>query len=144
MGIETLPVTPASGTHFGSDVESLCYVDGKLDVVLVCSQDNEGNLCRLRVRFAEPTGFRFLDELDLARYWISAGFSRGSHVLEVTGGGWSAEEDLLQTYETKRREWLVVSGNACVNVFCALPPEVAELAPDRLPNPDSSSPEFDC
>ena len=132
MGIVTRPITPTRGIPPGSDVESLRYADAELEVVLACSQDEEGKPRRLRVRFIEPTGFRLLDEVDLARYWVSAAFSRGSHVLEVTDGGWSAEEDALQTYETRRREWLVVSGNACVSVFCALPPDVADLTVDAL------------
>jgi hypothetical protein len=124
MHIETRPFAPTNGVHFGSDVESLSYREGNLDVTLACVQDNEGVIHGLKVHFTQPTGFRLLDEADLARYWISKRFATGSHVLEVKNGGWSAEEDVLQSFETERREWLVVSGNACVSVFCSIEPEL--------------------
>lgn len=97
-------------------------------MILACSKDALGLVQGLKIHFTQPSGFRVLDEADLARYWISAGFSRGSHVLEVTRDGWSAEENGLQSFDTDRREWLVVSGNACVNVFCMSEPEVAEIS----------------
>jgi hypothetical protein len=128
MQIETRPFAPTNGVHFGSDVESLSYLDGNLDVILACSQNEEGIIHGLKVHFAQPSGFRLLDELDLARYWMSKSFARGSHVLEVKNGGWSAEEDVLQSFETERREWLVVSGNACVSVFCSLEPELMNIS----------------
>ena len=128
MEIETQAFTPTSGVPFGSDVETLHYSDGNLNIILACSQDGEQTVQGLRVTFAETTGFRVLDELDLARYWNSVSFSRGSHVLEVESGGWSEEEDHFQLFETQRREWLVVTGNACVSVFCSLEPEVAEVS----------------
>ena len=128
MAIETRPFASTHIVHFGSDVESLHYVDGNLTIVLACLRDEEGIVQGLKVNFSRPTGFRLLDELDLARYWISDGFSRGSHVLEVKSGGWSAEEDVLQSFETERREWLVVTGNACVSVFCSLEPEFADIS----------------
>jgi len=128
MQIETRPFAPTNGVHFGSDVDSLRYLDGNLDVVLACSQDEERIVHGLKVHFVQPSGFRLLDELDLARYWRSRGFASGSHVLEVKNGGWSAEEDVLQSFETKRREWLIVSGNACVSVFCSLEPELMNIS----------------
>jgi hypothetical protein len=128
MQVETRPFAPTTGVRFESDVESLSYLDGNLDVILACSQDEEGTIHGLKVHFAQPSGFRLLDELDLARYWMSKSFARGSHVLEVKNGGWSAEEDVLQSFETKRREWLIVSGNACVSVFCSLEPELMDMS----------------
>lgn len=128
MAIETRPFGPTDAVHFGSDVESLNYCDGNLAVVLACSQDNQGIVRGLKVNFSRPTGFRVLDELDLARYWVSDGFTHGCHVLEVKNGGWSAEEDALQSFETARREWLIVSGNACVSVFCSHAPELMEIS----------------
>jgi len=128
MQIETKPFAPTNGVRFESDVESLCYLEGNLDVILACSKSKEGIIQGLKVHFVRPSGFRFLDEVDLARYWMSKSFARGSHVLEVKAGGWSAEEDVLQSFETKRREWLVVSGNACVSVFCLLEPELKDIS----------------
>jgi hypothetical protein len=127
MAIETRQFSPMNGVHWVSDVESLQYLDGDLDITLACSQDEEGIIRGLKVNFSRPTGFRLLDELALARYWSSGGFSSGSHVLEVKNGGWSTEEDVLQSFETERREWLVITGNACVSVFCPLEPELQDL-----------------
>lgn len=126
MAIETRPFSPAIGVHWGSDVESLQYFDGNLAITVACSAE-DGIIQGLKVNFSQPTGFRLLDELSLARYWVSSGFSSGSHVLEVGNGGWSKEENVLQSFETERREWLVVSGNACVSVFCLQEPELQDL-----------------
>jgi len=103
------------------------YIDGRLVVVVACSSDENRQVSGIKVTFPRVTGFRLLDELDLARYWIAKDFPSGSHVLEVKGGGWSSEEDMFQTFETARREWLVVSGNACVSVFCRAEPKITEL-----------------
>lgn len=128
MQIETRPFAPKNGVHFGSDVESLSYLDGNLDVILACSRSDEGIIHGLKVHFRQPSGFRLLDELDLARYWMSKSFASGSYVLKVKDGGWSAEEDMLQSFETERREWLIVSGNACVSVFCSREPELTDIS----------------
>jgi len=128
MRIETQPFAPTNGVDFGSDVESLNYLDGNLDIILACSQNEEGIIQGLKVHFMQPSGFRLVDEMDLARYWISRSFIRGSHVLEVKNGGWSAEEDVLQSFKAERREWLVVSGNACVSVFCSREPELMDIS----------------
>lgn len=128
MAIETRPFSPPNGVYWGSDLESLQYIDGNLTITLACSHDEDGIVRGLKVNFLQPTGFRLLDELALARYWVSDGFSRGSHVLEVENGGWSTEEDVLQSFETERREWLVISGNACVSVFCLTEPELQDLS----------------
>jgi len=127
MAIETRPFSPTTGVHWGSDVESLQYLDGNLAITLACSGE-DGIIQGLKVNFSQPTGFRLLDELSLARYWVTGGFSHGSHVLEVKKGGWSREEDILQSFETERREWLVVSGNACVSVFCLQEPELQDFS----------------
>ena len=108
MQIETEAFAPTNGVQYGSDVESLCYLDGNLDIILACSKDKDGTVHGFKIHFSRPSGFRFLDEADLSRYWPSRGFAGGSHVLEVKNGGWSTEEDVLQTFETERRESLVV------------------------------------
>lgn len=128
MAIETRPLSSTDGVHWGSDVESLRYFDGSLEITLTCSQDEEGIIRGLEVNFSQPTGFRLLDELALARYWVSGGFSRGSYVLEVKNGGWSTEENVLQSFDTDRREWLVISGSTCVSVFCSLAPEIKDIS----------------
>lgn len=127
MTLTAQAFSPTDGVAFTSDVESVEYTDGGLVVVLARSMDENQEVRGIKITFPNVTGFRLLDELDLARYWVAKDFPRGSHVLEVKGGGWSSEEDMLQTFETARREWLVVSGNACVSVFCRAEPEITEV-----------------
>ena len=128
MAIETQPFFSTNMVHDMSDVESLNYADGNLTVIVARSRGGDGIVRGLEVHFTRPTGFRLLDELDLARYWMSDGFARGSYVLEVKKGGWSAEEDTLQSFEIVRREWLVITGNACVSVFCSCAPDVTDVS----------------
>ena len=135
MPIETQPFFSTNIVHDGSDVESLNYADGNLAIIVACSRIN-GLVRGLKVHFTRPSGFRLLDESDLTRYWVSDGFARGSYVLEVKQGGWSTEEDTLETYERVRREWLVVSGNACVSVFCSCAPDVTDVSWEWGDEPD--------
>ncbi|NIA53863.1 hypothetical protein HAV22_09395 [Massilia sp. TW-1] len=127
MSIETQPFFSTNFFHDTSDVESLNYAHGNLTIIVACSRIN-GIVRGLKVHFTRPSGFRLLDESDLTRYWVSDGFARGSYVLEVKQGGWSTEEDTLETFERVRREWLVVSGNACVSVFCSCAPDVTDVS----------------
>lgn len=128
MTLTARAFTPATGVATGSDIEAVDYRDGTLVVVVACSLDEDGTVRGQNVTFVRPAGFRLLDELDLHRYWMAGDWPRGSHVLEVTDGGWAAEENVLQGFDTARREWLVVTGNACVSVFCENEPVVAEAA----------------
>lgn len=126
MPIETTPLTPAQEVHWGSDISSVKF-DGRCLVVLIAREPLEGNrFVGLKVTFGCATGFRFMDELDLARYWSSAGFVRGHHVLSVNAGGWAEEQTLVQGWERPYSEWLVVTGNGCLNVFANEPPETVE------------------
>jgi len=86
------------------------------------------------VVFPDASAFRYLDEMDLARYWGSDGFVHGFHVLKVSAGGWSDEEDQLQGFTTSRREWLVVTGNGCVSVFAHAEPQVHAVTWQRDEN----------
>ena len=125
MPLKTLAYLPAHGVQPDSDLESLQYKDGILTIVLACSLDQHGNVHGISLTFQDVAGFRLLDEVDLARYWPSSGFVEGSHLLEVIDGGWSAEQNMVQGYESRRREWLAVTGNACVSVFCISEPAVS-------------------
>jgi len=126
MPLETSPSSPAQEVHWGSDIASVRF-DGRRLVVLVARERLDDRRYRgLQVTFESPTGFRFLDELDFARYWSSAGFVRGHHVLAVSAGGWAEEETQLQGYERDRKEWLVVTGNGCLNVFSNEAPKTSE------------------
>jgi len=79
------------------------------------------------VSFVDASAFRYLDELDLARYWNSESFVRGYPILEVLAGGWCDEEATLQQYKNSRREWLIVTGNGCISVFASTNPTVREV-----------------
>lgn len=125
MTLKSFAYLPTNGVDPNSDIESCRYEDGALIVVLACFLDDSRNVAGVSLKFSNVTGFRLLDELDLARYWLSNDFARGSYLLEVTNGGWAEEETELQGYERTRREWLAVTGNACVSVFSSSEPEIS-------------------
>ena len=125
MTLKALAYLPANGVEPYSDIESCRYKDGEFLVVFACSLDDSRNVKGTSLKFSNVTGFRLLDELDLARHWLSNDFARGSYLLEVTDGGWAEEEKRLQGYERPRREWLAVTGNACVSVFSTSEPEMS-------------------
>lgn len=128
MSFTAIASLPEYGIASGSDIESVHFNDGILTLVLACSRDQNDNIKGVSLTFSDVSGFRFLDELDLARYWRSGDFPLGSHLLEVTEGGWSAEENEQQGLDCSRREWLAVTGNACVSVFCHAKPEVRDCS----------------
>ncbi|MBB5609536.1 MULTISPECIES: hypothetical protein [unclassified Janthinobacterium] len=127
ISLQARAYLPENSIPENSDIESLNYTHGGLVIVLACSQSEARHVTGIQLSFCSVSGFRLLDEAELARYWISNDFPRGSHLLEVIDGGWAAEESVLQGYERPRREWLVITGNACVSVLCAVEPEVAEV-----------------
>lgn len=124
MSLKTRAYDPPTEVHWGSDVESLNFSSKGLTVRVACEISKEGQVGGLDISFPGASAFRYLDELDLARYWSSEGFVRGYPVLEVVSGGWCDEEAVLQHYENRRREWLVVTGNGCVSVFSPTGPTV--------------------
>ncbi len=126
MRLVTHPFGPSLEVHPTSDVESLSYSSKGMVVRVACEVSAEGQIRGLDVSFNDATAFRYLNEVDLARYWRSEGFVRGYPVLEVLEGGWSDEEAALQGYEQRRREWLVVTGNSCVSVLAATHPSLEE------------------
>lgn len=117
MPIQTVPFGESHDVHWGSDIESLTFSDEGLRIRIAGTICPSKQVNGLEIHFSCAAGFRYLDELDLARYWSSAGFVPGAHVLEVTSDGWSDEENVLQGFIGKRKEWLIVTGNACVSVF---------------------------
>lgn len=126
MPIRTVPIAPALAVPSESDIASVRF-NGQSLSIAVAREPLEGDRFRgLRVTFQSVQGFRFLDESDLAQYWVAPGFVHGHHVLLVTSGGWGAEEDLRQGLEVRRREWLVVTGNLCLNVFASEDPQIDE------------------
>jgi hypothetical protein len=124
--LSTKPFSQVVGIASASDVAHLQYSEAGLLVTVACQPRGE-RVAGLKVCFKECSAFRLLDEADLARYWNSPQFSRGAYVVEVLQGGWSAEEDLLQGHARSRREWIVITGNACVSVFCMSEPEVQSV-----------------
>lgn len=131
MSLKTVPVGRSSEVHWGSDVATLSFSESNLVVRVASTLDAAGLVHGLDVIFSDASAVRYLDELDLARYWTSEGFVRRFHVLEVTEGGWAHEEAQLQGYSTPRREWLVVTGNGCVSVFAPTEPKVNAISWQR-------------
>lgn len=122
------PFLPIEGVELNSDISSVTLNDqGELVVVLGCSRC--GNTTSgLRISFPAPVeGFRLLDELALHRYVRSEEFPHGSHLIEVLDGGWLSEECDLQDLELEMREWMVVSGNGCLSVFCPGVPQCSKI-----------------
>ncbi|PZQ76039.1 MAG: hypothetical protein DI563_08005 [Variovorax paradoxus] len=126
MPFKTVPFGHEGKVHLGSDVASLSFSGGELLVRVAREVDGSGIVQGLDIQFRDASAIRYLDEADLARYWISEGFVHGFHVLQVTEGGWSDEENESQGYASSRKEWLVVTGNACVSVFARTAPTVSE------------------
>jgi len=122
--LKTLPFGEPAEVHWGSDIECLDFSSQGLSVRIAREVSSDRNVKGVDVCFVEASAFRYLDELDLARYWTSEGFVRGYPVLEVLAGGWCDEEATLQGYQNSRREWLVVTGNGCVSVFASTNPTV--------------------
>jgi hypothetical protein len=131
MRLKTLPYGEPAEVHWGSDIESLSFSSQGLTVRVVRAVDSNGRVCGLDVSFPDASAFRYLDELDLARYWSSDGFVRGYPILEVLEGGWCDEEATLQQYENRRREWLIVTGNGCVSVLANTNPAARVAAWQR-------------
>ena len=127
MPIKTVPFGSKTEISHSSDVASLNFAAGKLEVVVACNLTSNGDVSGLKFEFPKTTGFRYLDEQDLARYWVSDSFARGFHLLEVKEDGWLAEESQLQGIAVPRTEWLVVTGNACVSIFSNETPRVQSV-----------------
>jgi hypothetical protein len=106
-----------------SDISWVNYDGRKLEVVVAQVATSAGRFKGVKFTFDWVTGFRFLDEGDLTRYWRSEGYLGGHHLFSVEAGGWAEEEFNLKGVTEKRREWLVVTGNGCMNVFAHDAPE---------------------
>jgi hypothetical protein len=82
----------------------------------------------IEVTFSQVDGFRLLDEVSIAEYWIAEDFPSGYPVLEVFDGGWAKEEEKRLGYTHKQREWIIVTAGACVSVFSRHEPEIRDVA----------------
>lgn len=124
MQLTSLAFSAREEVHWGSDIESVHFDADGLIVVIAREHVSDGGIQGLQVKFEKAAGFRYLDELEIARYWTSEGFISGHHVLEILEGGWSEEESAIQGYVTQRREWLVVTGNGCISIFSRFEPVI--------------------
>jgi len=80
----------------------------------------------VEVTFLQVDGFRLLDEVPLAEYWIADDFPSGYPVLEVFDGGWAQEEDKRLGYTQQQREWIIVTAGACVSVLSKHEPDIRD------------------
>jgi hypothetical protein len=122
MPIKTRPFGCEERFDWGADIHSVSY-DGPLSIRVLRNRNREDGI---EVSFSQVDGFRLLDEVLLAEYWMHDDFPSGYPVLEVFGGGWAEEEDTRLGYIEKRREWVIVTGGACVSVFSKHEPEIRE------------------
>jgi hypothetical protein len=87
----------------------------------------------LEVVFKSTRGFRYLDEGDLLPYWSSTAFDNSEHLVhEIKRGGWAEQEEKNGMLNTTAafgplREWLIASGNGCLNVISVDEPLVRLL-----------------
>jgi hypothetical protein len=109
---------------WGADIHSVIY-DGRLSIRVLRNR-NKGD--GIEVTFSQVDGFRLLDEVSLAEYWIAEDFPSGYPVLEVFDGGWAKEEKKRLGYTQTQREWIIVTAGACVSVFSRHEPEICDMA----------------
>lgn len=126
MPLKTKPFSSRTEVETTSDIQSMQFDGDGLVVSIAKTRLPSGKVAGLVVTFSGVRGFRFLDEANLTRYWTSSGFARGFHVLRVEEGGWATEEENLEGYSLSNAEWLVVTGNACLNVFTQDAPSYVE------------------
>lgn len=127
MPLTTLPCGEPCEMQPGSGIESLRFSSQGLALRIALGLGPQDMVEGLDIAFPDACAIRYLDELDLQRYWRSRGFVRGYPVLEVQQGGWLDEEVVLQQRHYHQREWLVVTGNGCVSVFAASAPDVVPV-----------------
>ncbi len=77
MAIKTIPFGKPLDVHLVSDVESLSFSGGGLAIRVARKFDQNGEVLGLEVLFESVSAFRYLDEVDLVRYWSSEEFLRG-------------------------------------------------------------------
>ena len=89
MPLKARPFGYLQQFDWGADIHSVSY-DGRLIIRVLRNRNNDDGV---EVTFSEVTGFRLLDEIALAEYWVAGDFPYGYPVLEVFDGGWAQEED---------------------------------------------------
>jgi hypothetical protein len=122
MPIKAKPFGCLEQFDWGADIHSVVY-DGCLVIRILRNRNRDDGI---EVKFEQVDGFRFLDEVPLAEYWIDEDFPAGYPVLEVLDGGWAMEENKRLGYEQKQREWIIVTAGACVSIFSKNEPEIID------------------
>jgi hypothetical protein len=120
MPIKARPFGGLEQLDCGADIHSVVY-DGCLVIRVLRNRNRDDGI---EVCFAQVDGFRLLDEVPLAEYWIDENFPSGFPVLEVLDGGWAKEENRRLGYTQQQREWIIVTAGACVSVFSKHEPEI--------------------
>lgn len=124
MSIELIPFDSEAHLQSTSDISCVNFDGRKLAVLVAQTAASAGRFNGAKFTFDWVSGFRFLDESDLLRYWRSDGYRGGHHLYSVVDGGWAKEEFNLEGVIEKRREWLIVTCNGYMNVFAHDAPEI--------------------
>ena len=106
---------------WGGDIHSVSY-DGRLVIRVLRNRNRQEGI---EVAFPQVGGFRLLDEIPLAEYWMHSDFPFGYPVLEVFDGGWATEEEKRLGYKQGQREWIIITAGACVSVFSPTEPMIS-------------------
>jgi hypothetical protein len=122
MPLKAKPFGCLEQFDWGADIHSLSY-DGRLVVRVLRNRNRDDGI---EVSFSRAVGFRFLDEVPLAEYWMDDDFPAGYPVLEVLDGGWAREEDRRLGYTKAQREWIIVTAGSCVSIFSPVEPEISD------------------
>jgi hypothetical protein len=123
MPLKAKPFGRQAQFDWGADIHSIVY-DGPLSIRILRNRNQDDGI---EVTFSQVDGFRLLDEVLLAEYWIAEDFPSGYPVLEVFDGGWAKEEDKRLGYTQTQREWIIVTAGACVSVFSRYDPEIRDV-----------------
>lgn len=124
MPIKAKPFGCLEQFDWGADIHSVIY-NGQLLIRVLRNRNRDDGI---EVKFMQVDGFRLLDEVPLAEYWMDEDFPTGYPILEVFNGGWTLEEDKRLGYEQQRREWIIVTAGACVSVFSKEEPEIIDAS----------------
>jgi hypothetical protein len=127
MPIKARPFGCQEQFDWGADIHSVSY-DGTLSIRVLRNRNRDDGI---EVTFSQVDGFRLLDEVTLAEYWIAEDFPSGYPVLEVFDGGWAKEEDKRLGYTQSQREWIIVTAGACVSVFSRHEPKIRDAVHPR-------------
>jgi hypothetical protein len=122
MPIKARPFGRLEQFDWGADIYSVTY-NGRLVIGVLRNRNKDDGI---EITFPQIGGFRLLDEVPLAEYWIGGDFPSGYPVLEVFDGGWATEENKRLGYTQQQREWIIVTAGACVSIFSESEPEIID------------------